>query len=149
MGFLDNLENSLNSLERQEERGQHGEAERRAAERSRTLSTQPWAEKLKNSQFTKDLFNESAAAGHRIRAKVYIAWIEQRLRLEARGRILELKPYADGIVAEFTAHDGTPVRRRVDLNSRPGDLLNEWLAGESAPVRSGAPASGEGGEANV
>lgn len=133
MGFLDNLESSLNSLERQDERAQSGEAERRAAERSRALSTQPWAEKLKNSQYTKDLFNKSAAAGHRIRAKVYIAWIEQHLRLEARGRILELKPTSDGIVAEFTAQDGAPVRHPVDLKSNPSDLLDAWLAGETAP----------------
>ena len=145
MGFLDNLENSLNNLERQEERNPGEAGRRRAAERSRAVSVQPWAEKLKNSDYTKELFNKSAAAGHRIRAKIYIAWLEQCLRLEARGRVLELKPTPDGIVAEFAAGDGSRVVRKVDLNADPGLLLDEWLSGEQPPPSKSA----EEVEANV
>jgi hypothetical protein len=144
MGFLDNLENSLNSLERQDERD-HGEAaRRRTAERSRAATVQPWADRLKTSGYTKELLDKAAVAGHRIRAKVYIAWIEYSLRLEARSRILELKPTSEGIVAEFTAHDGAAVVRAIDLNSDPASLLEEWLSGEEPPRR-----SAEGVEASV
>jgi hypothetical protein len=135
MGFLDNLENSLNSLERQEERDPK-EGSRRQAERSQAISVQPWADKLKSSAYTKDLFDKAAVAGHRLRAKIYIAWLEQRLRLEARGRVLELKPTTDGIWAEYTTANGSPVLRRIDLDSDPGTLLNEWLSGEQSPVKS-------------
>ena len=136
MSYLDSLENSLNSLERQGERD-HGDAARqRTAERSRAVAVQPWAEKLKSSEFTKELFNKSAVIGHRIRAKIYVAWIDERLRLEARGRVLELKPTAAGIVAEYTARHGAAVAKMVDLNSDPGLLLDEWLHGEEPFKRS-------------
>lgn len=126
MGFLDNLESSLDSLERQDERD-GSNAERRAEDRQRSLAVGPAAEQLKNSPWTKQLFDSSAIVGHRLRAKVYIAWIDSTLRLEARGRALELVPTADGVQARYEKA-GEPVTQPVDFDSSPEDLLNQWLS---------------------
>jgi hypothetical protein len=126
MGFLDNLENSLKSLERADERDTSAH-DRRQSERESALAVAPWAEKLKASPYTADLMNKAAEAGHRIRTKVYMAWLGTTLRLEARGRKLELRPMPEGIRAVFL--DGTDELRSepVDLDSDPGKLVNEWL----------------------
>jgi hypothetical protein len=126
MSFLDNLENSLKSLESREERDPH-EHKRRQDDRARAMAVAPWAEELKNSQYTKDLFEKAAVAGHRIRAKVYMAWFDSTLRLEAKGRVLELRPTPDGIVADFATPDGEAVKEAVDLKGDPEKLLNAWL----------------------
>lgn len=126
MDFLDNLENSLKSLERVEERDGSGER-RRTEDRARTLAVAPWSEQLKNSDYTKQLFNKAAEAGHRIRTKVYMAWFDGALRLEARQRRLELKPTPDGIVAEFTEPDGQSQTKPIDLSGDPQSLISEWL----------------------
>ncbi len=126
MDFLDNLENSLKSLESVEERD--GSRERRRSEdHARTLAVAPWSEQLKNSDYTKQLFNKAAEAGHRIRTKVYMAWFDGTLRLEARQRRLELKPTPDGIVAEFTQPDGQSQTKPIDLGGDPHTLITEWL----------------------
>jgi hypothetical protein len=134
MGFLDNLENSLKSLESREERDPN-EGRRRESDRARTLAAAPWAEQLKNSEYTKDLFDKAAAAGHRIRAKVYMAWFDTTLRLEARGRTLELRPTPDGIVAHFVTEAGETAEEPVDLSGDPNELLNRWLGQEQARPR--------------
>ncbi len=126
MGFLDNLENSLKSLETADERD--GSAhERRENDRAQALAVGPWAEQLKTSDFTKQLFDKAALAGHQMRTKVYMAWLENTLRLEAREKRLELKPTPDGIIAEFEKQDGRHGARPVDLKTDPQLLLNEWL----------------------
>lgn len=132
MGFLDNLENSLKSLESSEERDGSVHA-RREDDRARALAVAPWSEQLKNSDFTKQLFDKAAAAGHRIRAKVYMAWLENTLRLEAREKRLELRPMPDGIVVEFETPDGRHVTRALDLASDPDLLLDEWLTPKQPP----------------
>ncbi len=126
MGFLDNLENSLKSLESREERDPNAHR-KREDDRTRALAVAPWSEKLRNSNYTKQLFDNAAAAGHRIRTKVYMAWFDGTLRLEARERRLELKPTPDGIVAEFAEPDGRSRTRPVDLDSDPQELIAEWL----------------------
>ena len=126
MGFLDNLEDSLKSLERAEERD--GSAhERRESDRAQALAVGPWAEELKSSNFTRQLFDKAALAGHKIRTKVYMAWLENTLRLEAREKRLELRPTPDGIVADFEKQDGQRATHPVDLNTDPQMLLDEWL----------------------
>lgn len=126
MGFLDNLENNLKSLERQEERD--GSAhERRQAERADALAVAPWAEQLKKSPFTNDLMNKAVEAGHRIRTKVYMTWLGNTLRLEARGQKLELRPTPDGILAVFLEGAAETKSRPLDLKSDAGDLVREWL----------------------
>jgi hypothetical protein len=126
MGFLDNLENNLKTLEREDERDASAH-ERRESERASALAAAPWAEKLKSSPFTNDLMNKAAEAGHRIRAKVYMAWLGNTLRLEVRGRKLELRPVADGIQAVFLEGADEVRSHPLDLSSDPGTLLREWL----------------------
>lgn len=127
MSFLDNLENSLKSLESREERDP-GEHLRKEDERVRARAAAPWAEKLKTSEYTQRLFEQAAIAGHRIRTKIYMAWIESTLRLEARERRLELKPTADGITASMIEPNGETQTRPVELSGNPEDLLAQWLA---------------------
>jgi hypothetical protein len=129
MDFLDNLENSLKNLESREERDSSA-VQRRQDERSRHLQVAPWAEKLKNSDYTRELFNQAAAAGHRLRAKIYMAWLENVLRLEVKGRWCELRPTPDGIEAEFILADGSSRKENIDLTGSPERLLEQWLGGE-------------------
>ncbi len=138
MSYLDSLENSLKALESREERDTNTGA-RRASERERALAAAPWAEELKKSPYTDKLLEESVAAGHRIRAKIYLAWVGTHLRLEVRGRALELIPTPDGVVAQFVTSAGESVEQSVDLKSDPKALLERWLAGESATSRTAAP----------
>lgn len=126
MGFLDNLENSLKNLESREERDP-GEQQRRAEERARASEIAPWAEQLKAADYTKRLLDEAAIAGHKIRTKIYMAWFESTLRLEARGRRLELRPTGAGIFADFIEPDGNTRSQPVDLAGNPKTLLSEWL----------------------
>jgi hypothetical protein len=134
MGFLDNLENSLKSLESRDERDPN-EAQRRQHDRARNLAAGPWATELKNSDYTKSLFEKAAIAGHRLRSKIYMAWLDSTLRLEARGRVLHLKPTAEGIVAEYTDSEDQPKVERVDLSSDPDELLERWLRSEQPVVK--------------
>jgi hypothetical protein len=130
MGFLDNLENSLKGLESQGERD-GSERLRQEEERNRRAAEAPWADQLRRSEFTRKLFDDAASAGHRLRTKIYIAWLDTTLRLEARGRRLELRPSPNGIEAVFIPEplDGpaTETVRRLALDTDPADLLREWL----------------------
>ena len=127
MGFLDNLENSLKNLEARDERNSGGAYERQAEERTRAAAAAPWAAQLKAADYTKQLLDQAAIAGHKMRTKIYMAWLESTLRLEARGRRLELRPTASGIVADFIEPDGTSRSQPVDLKGNPQTLLAEWL----------------------
>lgn len=126
MGFLDNLENSLKTMESREERDPN-EIQRKQDERSRTLAAAPWAEKLKDSTYTRNLFEQAAIVGHRLRTKVYMAWFDSTLQLEARERKLELRPTANGIVAAFIEPNRQETTRAVDLDGDPSQLLQAWL----------------------
>lgn len=132
MSYLDNLEDSLKTLESRDERDA-GETARRQSDRKQALASAPWSDQLRSSEFTNKLFSDAAAAGHRIRAKIYIAWMGQELRLEVRGRTLNLKPTPGGVIAEYELLSGKQVREAVDLQSDPAALLQRWLEGESAP----------------
>src|SRR3954471_12037233 len=84
MDFLDNLENSLKNLEQQEERESNPAARQMEARRlAREIA--PWADALKKSAYVQSLFEKAAVAGHRLRSKIYIAWLDNTLRLEGRG----------------------------------------------------------------
>jgi hypothetical protein len=126
MSFLDNLESSLKSLESREERDPR-EHQRKKDERARALAVGPWAEQLKNSTYVQHLCDQAAIAGHRLRTKIYMAWFDGTLRLEARQRQLELRPTPDGIVAAFIEPDREMTARPLDLRSKPEDLLKQWL----------------------
>lgn len=126
MSFLDNLESSLKNLESQEERDPNAH-KRRMDDRAKALAVGPWAEKLKSSPYTEKLFDEAALAGHRLRTKVYMSWLDSNLHLEAKGRKLELRPTPDGIVAIFLEPDGETRTEALDLESEPADLIRRWL----------------------
>jgi len=126
MSYLDNLESSLKNLESREERDPR-EHQRRQEDRTRAVAVGPWAEELKTGPYTQKLFEQAALAGHRIRTKIYMAWFDDMLRLEARERRLELRPTADGIVAALIESDGTTITQPVDLKSDPEKLLKQWL----------------------
>jgi DNA repair exonuclease SbcCD ATPase subunit len=130
MDFLDNLENSLKNLEQQQERDSNSAARQMEARR-KASEIAPWADALKKSAYVQDLFQKAAIAGHRLRSKIYIAWLENTLRLEAKGRWCEIRPTTSGIEYEFVSPDGGTVKKSLDLASDPDLLLAEWL-GEGA-----------------
>ncbi len=134
MGFLDNLESSLKNLESQEERDP-AQAQRRQDDRARTIAAAPWAIRLKESEYVKSLFDKAAVRGHRLRTKVYMVWFDSTLRLEARGRVLELKPKTDGVVAEYADAQGNAVQEKVNLDSDPDQLLEHWIGSEQRVTR--------------
>jgi hypothetical protein len=133
MGFLDNLESSLKSLESQDERD-GSSAERRREERARSVAAGPWATQLKESSYVRELFDKAALRGHSLRTKIYMAWFDSTLRLEARGRVLQLVPTAGGILAEYSDASGQPVSEKVDLAGDPDELLERWLASVQSTV---------------
>jgi len=126
MSYSDNLENTLKSLESREERDPLIN-ERRETERVGALAAAPWADRLKNSEFTRNLMDAAAVMGHKLRAKIYMAWLGSSLRFELRQRRLELRPTAEGIVAVFMEGNNAITSREVDLDSSPDALLDEWV----------------------
>jgi hypothetical protein len=130
MDFLDNLENSLKNLEQQQERDPNAAA-RQVEARRLAGEIAPWADALKKSAYVQQLFEKAAVAGHRLRSKIYIAWLENTLRLEVRGRWCEIRPTANGIQYEFVSPEGGTITQPLDLSSDPDVLLSRWL-GEGA-----------------
>ena len=127
MSFLDNLENSLKSLESVEERDS-SEHRRREHNRSEAMAAAPWAERMKNSTYVTQLLDETAACGRRLRSKIYMAWLDATLRLEAKGHICEIKPKPDGIEARYQRlSDDTERAEPIDLEGDPKHLLERWL----------------------
>ena len=127
MSFLDNLENSLKNLESREERDP-AEQQRREENRARDIAAAPWAERMKNSAYTAGLLEESAAMGHRLRSKIYMAWLDSNLRLEAKGHVCEIRPKPDGIEAHYQRlSDGSEKTEPIDLQGDPKVLLQKWL----------------------
>lgn len=130
MDFLDNLENSLKNLEQQQERDPNAAARQMEARRL-AGEIAPWADALKKSAYVQSLFEKAAVAGHRLRSKIYMAWLENTLRLEVKGRWCEIRPTTNGIQYEFVSADGSTVTEPLDLSSDPDKLLGRWL-GEGA-----------------
>ncbi len=129
MGFLDNLESSLKNLESRDERDGN-ERQRMQTDRARNLAIAPWSEKLNNSPYAKDLFDKAVAAGHRRRTKIYLARIDNAIRLEAKERRLELKPTSEGILAEYVEPNGELKIESIDLGGDPQVLIDKWLGPE-------------------
>jgi hypothetical protein len=132
MGFLDNLENQLKALERQEERDpeqQKRDRERREAERSAAVLRGPHVEALRNSAFTSELLGQCRVVGREHRVLVQFAWIEDKLRLDAKEKRMELVPTAKGIVAMFY-RDGEEVsQEKVNPDKDDAEkLVRRWLA---------------------
>src|ERR1035441_7168751 len=124
MSFLDNLENSLKSLESSEQGKDDAERahRERESERARVQAVAPFAEQLKKSPFTAELLTQAARVGFSLRTKVRVAWLGSTLRLEARDKQLELRPTPQGIVAGYI-EDGRETRTEAcDLNGSAEDL---------------------------
>jgi len=129
MGFLDNLESSLKSLEGNQERETGAqEQQRRKDERSHAVAIAPHAEALRRSTFTKDLLTHAVRIGHPMRVKVNMVWVGSTLRLDARDLRLELQPTPDGVVA-VTSRGGEQVTRQpLDLQGDPELLAQTWMS---------------------
>ncbi len=127
MSFLDNLENNLKALESRDERGSMDNG-RSEEDRARAAASAPWASKLKRSAYVETLLAATAPAAHRLRSKIYIAWLDTSLRLESRGKKLDLRPTPRGILAVFLEDGRETHSEPVDLEKPPGDLLDRWLA---------------------
>jgi hypothetical protein len=136
MGFLDNLENNLKALERQDERDPEKlkrEHERREGERTAALLRAPHAEALKESPFTMELLAQCRAIGHAQRVLVQFTWLGETLRLDAKVKRMELVPTPEGIVAVFSVDGKETGRTSVDPQSDdPAKLARHWLL-EKAP----------------
>jgi hypothetical protein len=142
MSFLDNLENNLKSLESREEGAPDRRTQaRRDSERAIAQASAAYAEQLRKGPYTAELLRQLTRIGHTMRTKVNPAWIGSTLRLEARGRRLELRPTPEGVVAAFLENGGEVRAKTVDLAGSPEELAREWLA--SLPPRAVPPAETE------
>ncbi len=131
MSFLDNLENSLNALERVDEKDPERarrDQQRRDAERNAALLRAPHAEALKKSAFTSELMTQCRVIGHGQRVLVQFTWLGENLRFDAKSKRMELTPTSEGIVAVFS-EDGAEVRRaKVDPQTDDAAALaRQWL----------------------
>ncbi len=133
MSFLDNLENSLKTLESSQEGRANLENEQRLRERARTATqaAAPFAEELKKGPFTAALLRDAARVGHSMRTKIHIAWLGPVLRLEARDKRLELRPMAEGIVAARMENGREMSVEPLDLKRDPEQFIRSWLDGSS------------------
>jgi len=126
MSYLDNLENTLKNLESRNEPDPLTN-ERREADRAGALAAAPWADRLKSGAFTTNLMDAAAVIGHKLRAKVYMAWLGNTLRFELRQSKLELRPTAEGVLAVFMEGNNEIKSHKVDLEGNPDTLIEEWI----------------------
>jgi hypothetical protein len=131
MSFLDNLENNLNALERQEEKDPEAvkrDRERHEAERNAALLRAPHVDALKNSPFTSELLTQCRTIGRGQRVLVQFTWIGENLRLDAKSKRMELIPTAEGITAVFFVDGAQTWRGRVSPESDDAAALAKlWL----------------------
>jgi hypothetical protein len=131
MSFLDNLENNLKNLESRDEQGSSfaREQDRKAADRARGRAAAPYVEQLRRGPFTPELLAEATRIGHGLRVKVYITWLDNTLRLEAREHRLELKPTSEGVVAQFYVDRRQTATEVIDLSRASAkELAERWLS---------------------
>jgi hypothetical protein len=139
MSFLDSLENNLKSMESREETGSHdrGSHRQRDSERAQSQASAANAERLRKGPYTAELLKQATRLGHAMRTKVHLAWLGTTLRLEARGKKLELRPTPAGVIAAFIENNVEVRTAPVDLAGNPESLVREWLA--SLPPREEPP----------
>jgi hypothetical protein len=138
MSFLDNLENNLKSLEAREDgKEQTGrDRTRRDADRASAVASAEHAERLRKGPYTAELLKQITRLGFAARTKVSMTWIGTTLRLEARGRRLELRPTPSGIVAVFIEDRAESRKEPVDLAGPPETLAQafmNWLPPREEP----------------
>jgi hypothetical protein len=141
MSFLDSLEDNLKNMESREETG-HGRGaapnRHRDSERVKSQASAANAERLRKGAYTAELLKQATRLSHAMRTKVHLAWLGTTLRLEARGRKLELRPMPTGVIAAFLENNVEVRTAPVDLTGNPESLIREWLA--TLPPREEAPA---------
>ena len=128
MGFLDNLENNLKSLESREEAQDGREQTRRHAAREQALAAAPWAEQLKRGAFTGELLRHATRLGferpHRRPAPPGSA---RRCGWRRARGAWNCGPRPEGVVAVFI-EDGNEVSKQpVDLAGSAEALARTWL----------------------
>jgi hypothetical protein len=131
MSFLDNLENTLKNAESREERDPAAirRSQKQAdADRAKARSVQPVADELRQGKFTADLLADVTRISHGLRTKVYITWVGNTLRLDAREHRLELTPSPEGVVATTFVDREPTGSQPVDLKKSPKALAEKWLA---------------------
>ena len=130
MSFLDNLENNLKNMESREERGSdaRGRQARRETDRARARAVAPFLEELRKGAFTTELLNEATRIAHGYRTKVYMTWVENTLRLEAREHRLELRATPDGVQAQFLQNGQPSHSEIVELTTAQAKALaDRWM----------------------
>jgi hypothetical protein len=131
MSYLDDLENNLNALERQEEKDPEKvkrDHERRELDRNAALSRAPHVEALKSSPFTSELLTQCRTIGRAQRVLVQFTWIGENLRLDAKTKRLDLVPTPDGIIGVFSVDGVETEREAVDPQvDDPAALAQRWL----------------------
>lgn len=130
MSYLDNLENSLKALERQEERDP-AERKRRdealRAEQADAAAAAPFLEELKHGAFIQTFLAHASVEGRKLRILVRPVWLGNVLRLDAGPRRIEFRATPSGIEAAMSV-DGAPSRATVVLpNDDPRQLAADWL----------------------
>ena len=134
MSYLDNLENNLKALERQEEKDPEKvrrDQDRREADRTAALLRAPHVEALKNSAFTSELLTQCRTIGRTERVLVQFTWLGENLRLDAKAKRMELMPTQDGITAVFSLDGQETGRAPVDPQADdPVALARLWLTGK-------------------
>src|SRR5438874_1453755 len=108
VGFLDNIENDLKAMEKQQEHDPHEtrkQREKRESDRSAAAAIAPVAEQLRTGKFTEALLDHAVRIGHAVRTKVHMTWLGKTLRLQARDRRLDLEPTGAGVIAHFREGD--------------------------------------------
>jgi hypothetical protein len=131
MSFLDNLENSLKSMESREEGNASAEQQKRSRDRDRAeaQAAAPFAEQLKKSPFTAELLKQAARVGFEKRTKVHIAWLGSTLRLEAREQRVELRPTGSGVQAVYSENGRETRQEPLDLKGNAEPFVRSWLDG--------------------
>jgi hypothetical protein len=127
MGFLDNLENAVKSMEARDQQDPLAEQRRRDQQKEARIAA-PHAEELRNGAFSAALMNFITDLSFDYRTKVLIAWIDTTLRFEARGHRLELRPTKEGIVSVFMIGRDEIRTQHVTARTSPEKLAREWLA---------------------
>jgi hypothetical protein len=134
MGFLDNLENTLKALERQEEKDPEKvkrDREQREAERSAAITRAPHVEALRDSAFTSELLGQCRVVGREAKVLVQFTWIGENLRLDAKEKRMELVPTADGIIAVVSENGVESDQWKVDPEKdEAAALARRWLVGQ-------------------
>jgi hypothetical protein len=132
MSFLDNLENNLNALERQEEKDPEKvkrDQQRREQDRTAALQRAPHVDALKNSAFTSNLLTQCRVIGHGQRVLVQFTWLGETLRLDAKAKRMELVPTSEGIMAVLSQNGTEMGREPVNPQTDdPSVLARRWLA---------------------